>query len=284
MAEERSMLDIIKSQIEKEESLPVLSPKALQLQKEATRADPDFDIIIQQIKTDPTLTGEVLKAANSAFYKGLHHVDNIKDAVLRLGQVEIVNIIITVIHKQNFKSSHPDIRKYQNRLWAHSVACAMGSSWTARHLAMDHLVSKAFIGGLLHDMGKLYLLTALEKLLQNKDVTIKPTVELMETIMNNLHAEQGYTLLAKWNLPETYRIIARDHHTDSYNPSDLLLLIVRIVNEICLKIERKNSKEDLSGIISSKEADALGMTEIGVVQLEIFLEDLMASKAFSESE
>lgn len=280
MNQNASMLDIIKSQIEKEESLPILSPNALKLQEEATREDPDFQVIIQQIRTDPTLTSQVLKAANSPFYKGLNDVDTIKDAVLRLGQIEVVNIIISVIHKQNFKSPHPVIRNHQNLLWAHSVSCAFGASWTARHLAMENLVSKAFIAGLLHDMGKLYLLTALEKLLTAKDVSIKPTAELMETIMENLHAEQGYALLSKWNLPEPYRIIARDHHRDSPNPSDLLL-IVKIVNELCMKMERNDPEEDLSTIISSKEADILGMSEISIAQLEIYLEDFMKSKSFS---
>ena len=53
----------------------------------------------------------------------------------------------------------------------------------------------------------------------------------------------------------------------------MLLLIVRLVNRVCNKIEDHSSKTDLSGIISSKEADILGMPELGVAELEIALED-----------
>jgi HD-like signal output (HDOD) protein len=182
-----------------------------------------------------------------------------------------------IIHKQNFKSSNSFVRQYQNRLWTHSVRCAIGTLWTARHLSLDNIIPKAFIAGLLHDMGKLYILTALEKILRDKTAAIKPTPELMEKIMDSLHQELGYALLSKWNLPEQYRNIARDHHGETYDHSDLLLLIVRLVNEVCLKMERKDPNEDLSGIISSREADILGLSEITIAQLEIALEDAMAA-------
>ena len=83
----------------------------------------------------------------------------------------------------------------------------------------------------------------------------------------------GYNLLTKWHLPEQYRIIARDHHIEEYDHSDMLLLVVRLVNAVCIKIETNNGPTDLAGIVSSKEADILGMSEIGVAELEIALED-----------
>ena len=160
MSPQPSIIDIIKQQIKKEESLPVLSPKALTIQKEATKQDPDFEVLSRLVRMDPTLTSQVLKTANSPFYRGLGNVDTIKDAVVRLGQNEMVNIVMKVLHQQNFRSSHPLIRPYQIRLWNHSVSCAIGSLWAVKYLSMEELIPRAFIAGLLHDMGKLYLLTA----------------------------------------------------------------------------------------------------------------------------
>ncbi|MCP4722280.1 MAG: HDOD domain-containing protein, partial [Desulfobacteraceae bacterium] len=120
MPEKASIIEIIKQQIKKEESLPVLSPKAINIQKEATKEDPDFEVLARLIRMDPTLTGQVLKTANSPFYRGLGSVDTINEAVVRLGQDEMVNIVMKVLHQQNFRSSHPLIRPYQIRLWNHS--------------------------------------------------------------------------------------------------------------------------------------------------------------------
>lgn len=281
MPQKSSIIDIIKQQIKKEDSLPVLSPKALQIQSEATKKDPDFAVLTRLIRMDPTLTSQILKTANSPFYKGLGDVDTIKDAVVRLGQGEMVNIIMKVVHQQNFKSRHPLIRAYQNKLWAHSVATAIGSLWTARYLAMGDLVPKAFIAGLLHDMGKLYLLTALEKILENKTADFKPPPQLIDKILDNLHTALGFNLLTKWHLPERYRIIARDHHAEDFDRTNMLLMIVRLSNMVCNKMESKDLNTDLSGIVSSREADILGMPEIGVAELEIALEDARVNRPMS---
>jgi HD-like signal output (HDOD) protein len=273
MPEHASIIEIIKQQIKKEESLPVLSPKAATIQREAIKEDPDFEVLSRLIRMDPTLTGHVLKTANSPFYRGLGNVDTIKEAVVRLGQDEMVNIIMKELHQQNFRSSHPLIKSYQARLWNHSVSCAIGSLWVARYLSMEELISKAFIAGLLHDMGKLYILTAIEKIFQSETAAFKPPPQLIDKILDNLHSAMGYNLLTKWHLPEQYRIIARDHHAVEYDISDMLLLIVRLVNEVCIKMEDPSPGTDLSRIINSKEADILGIPEIGVAELEIALED-----------
>ena len=276
-----SIIDLIKQQIRKEESLPVLNPKAAKVQAEATKAEPDFAVLTRLIRMDPTLTTQILKTANSPFYKGLGDVDTIKDAVVRLGQTEMVNIIMKVVHQQNFKSRNPLIRKYQNKLWAHSVSCAIGSLWTAKYLSMADLVPKAFIAGLLHDMGKLYLLTAIEKILESDTAPFKPPPQLIDKILDNLHAALGYNLLTKWHLPDPYRAIARDHHAEELDPSNLLLMIVRLSNAVCNKMEDNNENVDLSGIVSSRGADILGMPEIGVAELEIALEDARVNKPMS---
>jgi len=278
MQQKASIIDIIKQQIKKEDSLPVLNPKALNIQGEATKKDPDFNILARMIRMDPTLTSQILKTANSPFYRGLGDVETIKDALVRLGQNTMVNIIMKVIHQQNFTSSNPLIRSYQNRLWGHSVSCAIGSLWTAKYLSLEELIPKAFIAGLLHDMGKLYLLTALEKILESKTAGFKPTPQLIEKILDSLHSALGFSLLTKWHLPEHYRIIARDHHAQEYDRSDMLLVIVRLVNNVCIKMEKNDPQADLSGIVSSREADLLGMPEIGVAELEIALEDARVNR------
>ncbi len=281
MPQKASIIDIIKQQIRKEESLPVLSPKALKIQSEAVKKEPDFAVLTRLIRMDPTLTSQVLKTANSPFYRGLGDVETIKDAIVRLGQTEMVNIIMKVVHQQKFKSKNPLIRSYQNRLWSHSVSCAIGSLWTARYLGMVDLIPKAFIAGLLHDMGKLYLLTALEKILESKDRGFKPPPQLIDKILDSLHSALGNNLLTKWNLPEQYRVIARDHHIEAFSHTDLLLMIVRLVNAVCNKMEKNDLNIDLSGIVSSKEADILGMPEIGVAELEIALEDARVNRPMS---
>lgn len=273
MNQKATILDTIKKYIADQEHFPVLNPDAVTLQKEITGKDPDLGKIRKLIQTDPTLTGEILKMANSPYYQGLGEISTIKEAALRLGQETLFSLVVTSIHKQNFTSKNPLIKKLQSRLWNHSVSCAIGTQWLARHLNFTDLLSKAFIAGLLHDMGKLCLLSALEKMMasENTDNTLTPAV--VKKILDTLHGKQGFLLLKQWHLPDLYCTIARDHHMEAYDMSDMLLVMVRLSNMVCKKIETGDPGEDFSYIMSSHEADILGIKETGIALLEIALED-----------
>ncbi len=273
MAEKKSILDILKKYIADQNNFPVLNPNAVKLQNEVLKTDPDLEAVKKLIYMDPTLTSELLKLANSPYYIGLGEVSTIKEAALRMGQDEVFNMIMQVIHKHNFSSRLPLIKTLQNQLWDHSVACGFASLWLTRHLKLTELVSRAFIAGLLHDMGKLGLLTALEKIMTRETKKIRLPPDLITKILSKLHTKQGYALLVQWHLPDVYCRIARDHHADEYDESNILLVVVRLANMVCEKADRNDSDEDLSYIIGSKEADILGLGETGLALLEIAMED-----------
>lgn len=88
----------------------MLNPDAARLQDEILKPDPDLGLIRKLIRTDPTLTGEILKVANSPYYTGLGEVATIKEAALRLGRDELINIIMQVILKEFFLG-HPHGKK-----------------------------------------------------------------------------------------------------------------------------------------------------------------------------
>ncbi len=267
-----TIVDTIQKHINDQENFPVINPEAAKIQAEIMKPSPDLDAVKKLIRTDPTLTSEILKVANSIYYKGLGEVSTIKEAALRLGQDEIFNLTMRVIHQQNFTSSLPQVNKLQKRLWNHSVACGFATLWLARHMKMTDLVPKAFIAGLLHDMGQLCLLSAAEKMLK-EDNQFKLTEILIDRLLENFHTQQGFALLKKWQLPDHYCRIARDHHTREFDESDTLLLMVRLSNLICNKLLADNPEEDLSVIMGCREVDILNIRETDVALLEIALED-----------
>lgn len=273
MNKKTSILDTLKKYISDQNNFPVLHPDAARLQDEVTKKNPDLAQVKKLVLNDPTLTGEILKVANSPYYKGLGEVCTIKEAALRLGKNELFNMIIRVILRKKFSSNLPMIRKRQDKLWTHSVASAFASLWICRHLELVDLIPKAFIAGLLHDMGKLCLLSAIEQLMIAEKDNAKLTADLVEKILVNLHGKQGFALLSAWHLPDIYCRIARDHHMDNYEESDTLLVVVRVANMICNKMEANNSEEDLTFIMGSRETDILGLKETSVALLEIAMED-----------
>lgn len=274
MNKNEAIIDIILSQVKKEESLPPLSNNSLMLQREMTKSSPDFKKIENMIKADPALTSHILKIANSVVYKGLEEVDTVKEAILRLGINEINNIAAWTIHQSNFQTKDPFIKAHKTQLWFHSLSCAVGCVWAAKYLDLDmeKVISKAFISGLLHDMGSLCLLTALEKIKAGNKIKDYPSDFLLQELIETFHTDQGYKLLKHWNLPKEFYTIARDHHAEEFDHTDLLLILVRLIDKICRKMEMGNKPEDTAAVISSIEAKLLGVSEIGIAEIEIEIE------------
>ncbi|MCK5099238.1 MAG: HDOD domain-containing protein, partial [Desulfobacteraceae bacterium] len=146
--------------------------------------------------------------------------------------------------------------------------------WAAKYLDLDmeKVVSKAFISGLLHDMGSLCLLTALEKVKAENTIEDYPSDFLLEELIEKFHTDLGYKLLKHWNLPKEFYTIARDHHAEEFNHSDFLLTLVRLIDKICRKMEKGNKPDDTAAMISSIEAKILGISEIGIAEIEIEIE------------
>ncbi|MCP4670809.1 MAG: HDOD domain-containing protein [Desulfobacula sp.] len=272
MKKKQAIIDILLSQMEKNESIPPLSNNSLLLQREVTKDSPDFKKIGNMIKSDPALTSHILKIANSPVYKGLEQVDNVKEAMLRLGINEIKNVVIWAMHQSNFKTQDLFIKKFKKNLWFHSLSCATGALWAAKYLGLENIAQRAFIAGLLHDMGALYLLTALEKIKSARKIENYPSEFVLNELINQFHTEQGYELLKNWNLPEPFLIVARDHHIQEFDQSDLLLVLIRLINNICKKIETGNKVHDTAAIVASTEAAVLNLTELGIAEIEIVIE------------
>lgn len=274
MAEQKSFVDIVDSQLNSEETqLPVFNKTAMRIQKEIAKKDPDVNLIEKLIISDQALTGEILKVSNSSFYKGLQEIATIHQAVVRLGINEVSNITTLVTHKNHFRSKDPVLNQIMRDLWRHSVGCAIGSHWLAGQCGLQGIKHESFFAGLLHDVGKLHILKIADNLKKNNGAGIQISNALLTEAMDNLHAECGSTLMHHWNLPGKYCDIARDHHKEDFDSKNLLLALVRMSDIACHKLGIGMEKEPSVVLAASPEAEVLRISEVGLANFEIFLED-----------
>jgi len=274
MSENVSLIEMINEQLASGTTkLPVFSETAYLIQQETLKEDPDMGQIEKMVVKDQSLTGEVLKIANSAFYKGLDQITTIKQAIVRLGYKEISDIVVLATQKNNFESKDAFINKSMSELWRHSVGCAIGSNWLATHCEFHDLSGEAFYAGLLHDIGKLFILSVIEDIRKTKKIDQLLSDTLLNEVMKSLHTEHGYSLMKTWNLPEEYCEIVRDHHLEALDPNNHLLILVRLANIACNKIGIGMHDESDTLLTATVEADLLGVSEIDVAKLEVMLED-----------
>lgn len=258
-------------------TLPVFSDVARQL-REASHADTyDITALERAIDSDPALAAEVLRAANSAFFGGLSEAKTIRAAITRLGLKEVANLAFMATEKNRYTARQPQIAAMMKVLWQHASACAMASAWLAKRMRLTPLVEEVFIGGLLHDIGKLYLLRVLDEMIAELPRYAEYPTSLLHEVLRHAHTAEGYELLKSWNLPAVYQVIVRDHHNDAPDPSNVPLLIVRLANQACNKMGVGLHPETSVVLEATPEAAILGVSDVTLAELEIILEDILAT-------
>ncbi|WP_240731926.1 HDOD domain-containing protein [Geobacter sp. FeAm09] len=253
--------------------LPVFHSVAVKLQQMLASRDFRMEEVIRLIGEDQALASQVLKMGNSSFYTGLSKVATIKDAVVRLGAQEIANLVMMASQAEQYTSGHPVLDSFLQKLWDHALCCATGAAWLASRAGYASLAAEAFMGGLLHDIGKLAIIKALDGILQAGGTKANVSEVLINEILDTMHEDVGHRLMLAWCLPETYCSIAVNHHRAEYDGNDILLVIVRLANLACRKVGKALSPDPTVALFGAPEAQFLGVKEITLAELEIVVED-----------
>ena len=253
--------------------LPLPGPTYQKVQRFMGEKNLDIREVEKLINYDQSLTIRVLRMANSAFYRGWQKVATVREAIMRLGTNEVMNILLLIAQRENFSAQDPWVSKMMHKLWQHSVASAVGAQWIARNCRFRSLQQEAFVGGLLHDVGMSFLMTVVEKIKLKGGSGLPLDEEAIRQVLNVLHTENGYSLLNKWHLPEAYCSVARNHHREEIDPNDELLVIVRLANLACHKMEIGLMAEPSLILGSRAEVTWLAFSEEALTRLQAKVEE-----------
>jgi putative nucleotidyltransferase with HDIG domain len=174
----------------------------------------DVDTLVHHINTDPAIVSRLLAGANASAFGLAAPVDSARQAFMVLGENRVVSIILATALIERYN-------EFDSRgLWRHTL----GVATCARALAerLDFSPEMAFTGGLLHDIGKLLMLTAAPTayatVLQLHQTEDMPIVAAELSVFGYDHAAAGGQLATQWNLPyEISEAIAAHHNPDDYS-------------------------------------------------------------------
>jgi putative nucleotidyltransferase with HDIG domain len=274
MNEAKPFIEVLKEHVSSEKAqLPAFNRTGLAIQQEMAKPDPDMQVIEKQILRDPALSGQLLKVANSSFYRGMIEVTTVRNAMVRLGLSEVSSLVVLLTQKQSFSTHDPFIQEYMDELWIHSVACALGAKWIAKECRLPSKMNEAFFAGLLHDIGKAFLLMAIADLKKTGQLGDNVPQTFIEEVLDTLHQSLGAQLLRNWNLPEIYCTVAERHHNESMEGQDTILLMVSLANKVLAKAGIGIAHTPDIDLATSPEAIMLDLSEIKVAELELTVED-----------
>jgi putative nucleotidyltransferase with HDIG domain len=248
-------------------SLPQFPENILMVQKLIGDPKSDMSDIARQISMDPALTADLLKIVNSAQYMLVKKVDNISEAVKLVGIRGIKNLLYSYGTQKLLGDDTAD----KKALWEHSYKTAFYAYNLIKNFKKDHnLLDDVYVGGILHDMGKIIfsnvhpdLLNKIKDFCSEKNL---PASTFEDLAAGMSHAEIGALIAEKWNFPENLVLAIRFHHDPSSAPGEQRDLVdtVYLANMFC-EYENGNVTFDQFeitilesfGINSKKQIDGL---------------------------
>jgi len=249
------------------DSLPQFPENIVMVQKMIGDPKSDMSDIARQISMDPAFTADLLKIVNSAQYMLAKKVDSIAEAVKLVGMRGIKNLL----YSYGTQKILGDDSNEKHLLWEHSYKSAFYGYNLVKNFRKDPaLMDDAYVGGILHDMGKIIFASVHPDLLEkinafcNEKGMPSSTFEDLSAGMN--HAEIGSMVSEKWNFPE-HLIAAIHYHHDplSAAPEDReLVFAVYMANMLCHYESGEVTYDqfetevlDSYGIVSQKQIDSL---------------------------
>lgn len=189
--------------------------------------DVDIEKMSSYIVQDVAISTALLHWANSALFGQRFQVDTIKKAIIVLGTDVVENLILSESVNRTIASQIPEIRGFDLKQFKkHSMATAVISRLLIKSIYCSDIVKhdRAFISGLLHDMGKLaaatFFTTRFEKAIALARKTKVPLMQAEMEVSGSHHAELGAFLAEWWALPPFIANAINWHHQPQSAPTE----------------------------------------------------------------
>ncbi len=193
--------------IEKVDDIPPGVQVLPKLQNLLRNDDYSFDEIVELIKIDPSLTAQVLRLSNSAYYGYVVRIVDIEEAVGKIGMQEVCKLVAMVCSLELLRDAQPVCCLDEGQLWEQSFASGVIMEKMAWVTGQNPSV--AYTIGLLHSLGKVvinkYLSDSYDMVFHYLEEEGMSLTDSERKVLGFDHAEIGASLLKSWDFsPEIY--------------------------------------------------------------------------------
>jgi putative nucleotidyltransferase with HDIG domain len=181
-------------------------------------SNPNYKVsdLLEVIRLDQSITANILKLCNSAYFGLPRNISSLKEAVVYLGTVQLRQVLLASGVKDTFDRPDKGYSYFAGELWQHAIACALMAQVLYRHLRLPLEENSVFTAALLHDVGKVVLsayvsreFADIEKLVNEENM---PFHDAERQVLGFDHAEIGGRLAELWQFPEVISTAIRFHH------------------------------------------------------------------------
>lgn len=222
--------------------------------------------IAGHIECDPAMAAVVLRLANAAAYMGTRPTSNLREAVMRLGKANILNIVLGGSLKA-LRARVPLYGLGEDDLWLHSAAASLAVKAVQIERPSAGVPDSAAVAALLHDIGKLVMarfmkadVFAIFDLAIERHITF---VAAERQLLGCDHTEIGGALARHWGLPEDITRAIEQHHQETIADPTPTIDAVTVANVVTKCIGAGLGAEGLNLRVDGGALQRLGLTFAG---------------------
>ncbi|MFZ6759610.1 HDOD domain-containing protein [Undibacterium sp. Ji50W] len=248
--------------------LPTLPAVAMEMLQNLEDDDSSMDMITEKVAMDHSVTAKLLRMANSSYFGNNSKVVTLQQATAMLGVKNVKNLIRMTLLSDKFPTANCPAFDFR-AFWRHSIGTAICAELISRALHMKH--DFAFTAGLLHDIGKLVLVTGYpdnyNQVLHYKAAHDCYLLEAERHIMHIDHVAAGLALAHQWHFSEAVSDAIRGHHDPEQENLHALASVVHVANAIVHALDLSAEENDILPLLSQAAWDTLGLSEADYISI-----------------
>jgi two-component system, NtrC family, sensor kinase len=206
----------LRHSLETLETLPTLPVVSLEVIRRALSPAASFEDLAEVIELDPPLTAIVLRIANSQPHGRAGNITSLKIALSKIGYPVLREVALSVPALDLFSGQEAEYGLNPEELWRHSIGTAVWAKELACRVSPAVNPEEAFVSGLLHDIGKVFLCSHLKESYRkavSRGLEKKiPLYRAEREAFGYDHADVGRWILENWKIPVLYRNVIQYHH------------------------------------------------------------------------
>lgn len=251
----------IKSMLKGDIKLPSLPAVVVKINEAIQYPNCTATHIADIISKDSSLSANLLRLVNSAFYNFPMPVESIGRAVTIIGTRQVSSLATASAVTSTFQDLPPDLIDMKS-FWKHSVACGILSRLLASYKKNLNTESY-FLAGLLHDIGRLILFQHFpqhaQALLYRSQNESQLLYRVEKHMMQEDHAELGSHLIEQWKLPPVLEHGCRYHHNPMESPDPTVSSIVHTADIIANAMRFGTSGEYYAPPLAGEAWETIGL-------------------------
>ena len=250
------------------DDLPSLPAVVMELLGSIDQENIDISVLAKKVSNDPALTAKTLRLVNSSAFGLQVKATTIQQAMTFLGFESTRKLITAAALTGCFPAGRcPGFN--DKVFWRHSIASAACARALARRVRFN--ADYAFTAGLLHDIGRLVLVSRFperyQAVLSLRDKNDSELIDAEQALLGVDHVDAGVALAEHWNFSDTMRQAIAYHHAPESPGAGFLATIVHVASAIVHALDLAGNPDELVPRLSSVAWTALGLTEEAWLQV-----------------